>query len=122
MANEISQVIQVKVAKGGATVAFDSRKLFNMTGSNMLQATSLISHTSPSQIDFGAVAGNPRLLIVKNLNTANFVTLAGDNLMSGLTIKIRPDECCLFEPSTSSVFAQADGAPCLIQVIAVEED
>jgi hypothetical protein len=122
MANEISQVIQIKVAKGGASVSFDSRTLFNMTGVNMSQGTQLLSNSSVDPIDFGSVGGAPRTVIIKNLSSTNYVFIGGDDTLSSWGIKILPNDCCIFSPTQSLIYGSSETSSSLIQVIAVEDD
>lgn len=121
MANEITQSVQIKASKGGASVSFDNRAFFDMTGINMIQGTQTIG-TMPELIDFGGIAGSPRFVVIKNLDSSNFVNIAGNDTMSGLNIKILPNDCCVFHPQSADVYAQADGASCLIQILAIEQD
>ena len=119
MANEIVQNIQVTASKGGAEVGINSRQRHNMTGSDMVQATQTIGLTAELLI-LGDIAGAPRQLVIKNLDTTNFIEVGGDSSLTVFKIKVRPNDCCVFEPSSGTVYAKADTAACPVQIVAIE--
>lgn len=122
MANEISQDISFSANKDGASVSFANRKFFNMTGVNMFQGTQLISFETPEELYLGSVpAGAVRTLIIKNLDQTNPLFVCGVNTFDQWIIRIKPNDCCIIQP-TAGIYAQAETAAILVQIIAVEED
>jgi hypothetical protein len=122
MANEISLDISFSANKGGASVSFANRKFFNMYGNDMFQGTQLISDSTIDLLDFGSVDWQPRTLIIKNLDTTNEVIIGGDSAHAEWCIKIKPSDCCVINPQTSTLYATASNAPCRVQITAVEDD
>lgn len=119
MANEITQNIQISASKGGADVSIASRERFNMTGNDMSQLTQNIGTTAET-LNLGDISAAPRQLVVKNLDQTNFVEIGGDSGLTVFKIKLRPNDCCAFEPSSGTIYAKADTASCLVQIIAIE--
>lgn len=119
MANEITQNIQIKAVKGGAEVSINSRQKFTMTGDDMFQATQVIG-TSSELVNLGDITGAPRQLVVKNLDSTNFIEIGGDSGLTVFSLKVRPNDCQVFEPTSGTVYAKANTASCRIQVVAFE--
>jgi len=82
MANEIYSQLTLTARKSGATVTLSNSINQDMTGSNMIQSTQLIG-TSAELISFGDISGAPSQVMIKNLDSTNFVEIGGD---SGLTV------------------------------------
>lgn len=119
MANEITQSIQISAAKSGASVSIQSRERFDMTGADMSQLTQNIGTTAET-LNLGDITGAPRQLVVKNLDATNFVEVGGDSGLTVFKIKLRPLDCAVFEPNSGTVYAKADTASCLVQIVAIE--
>lgn len=119
MANEITQNIQVSASKAGANVSIASRERFDMTGGDMTQATQNIG-TTAELLNLGDISGAPRQLVVKNLSTTNFIEIGGNSDLDTFTIKVRPNDCAVFEPGSGTIYARANTAACLIQIVAIE--
>jgi hypothetical protein len=119
MANEITQSINLSASKGGATVSISTSKRINMTGDDMLQGTQVIG-TSAETLALGEISGAPGNLAIKNLDATNFVEIGGDSGLTVFKIKIAPGEACIFQPTSATLYAQANTAAVRVSVIAIE--
>lgn len=119
MANEITQTVGLKVLKNSS--GFDSgvvTKQVTMTGNEFIDKTQLIGTTAEA-ITFGDITGAPGQLMVKNLDSANFVRLSlGDD--ANYFAKIRAGHAAVFEPASATMYAKADTASVRIQIRAIE--
>ncbi len=119
MANEVTFSVSLKATKGGASVNQSSNMIASMSGIDMTQATQNIG-TSSELVDFGDITGAPQLVMIKNLDSINFVELGGDSGLTVFKIKIPAGQSCLFAPSSDTLYAKANAASVSILTVAVE--
>jgi hypothetical protein len=119
MANEIYSALTLTARKSGAIVSLSSSINQDMTGSNMLQATQLIG-TTAELVGFGDISGAPSQVMIKNLDTTNFVELGGDSGLTVFKLKLMPGKHLLIPPSSGTLYAKADTANVRIQIVASE--
>ncbi len=97
-------------SKGGASVSVVASVVLDMAGDDLEQSTQLIG-TAAELITFGEIAGAPAMFAVVNLDTVNFVEIAGAADMSGLKLKLLPGVPQLISPASAVVYAKANAAP-----------
>ena len=109
MANELAISASMSAVNAGAAVNSGSvSKLLDMTGTDMLSGTQLIGYASAEALTFGEITGAPGMLLVKNLDAANFVTLGLDSPITQVICKIRAGAFALFQPPSATIYAQAN--------------
>jgi hypothetical protein len=120
MANEITKQFRISAAKNGVTILYaPTQSKENMAGDDMIQNTQIIG-TSSEVIDFGEITGAPGLLILFNTDPTNFIEIGGD---SGLTVhkqKIPAGKEIIMRPTSGTLYAIADTAPCRLLIWAAE--
>jgi hypothetical protein len=119
MANEVSFSVALKATKGNASVNQSANLFANMAGTDMLQATQNIG-TTAELVSFGDITGAPQFVMIRNLDTTNFVELGGDSGLTVFKTKLLAGQVCLFTPSSATLYAKADTAAVSIMVVAVE--
>lgn len=119
MANEISSTINFKAAKSGAKVALNSSFNLTMTGGDMVQSTQSIG-TSAETINLGDITGAPGAIIIKNLDSTNFIEIGGDSGLTVFKMKLLAGQFAAFQPSSATIYAKADTAAVSVQIIATE--
>lgn len=119
MANEVYASVRVTANKSGAKSEISTTFRANMTGDDMLQATQVIGTTS-ELVSFGDITGAPQQVVIKNLDSTNFVELGGDSGLTVFKLKLLAGQTTLIQPSSATLYAKADTADVRIQVIAVE--
>ncbi len=119
MANEVTFSVSLKATKGNATVNNTANLIASMSGTDMIQATQNIG-TTAELVSFGDITGAPQLVMIRNLDSTNFVELGGDSGLTVFKTKIAAGGACLFTPSSATLYAKADTAAVSILVIAVE--
>ena len=123
MANEITLTAGLTASKtSGAIASGTLTKQQTMTGDDMVAGTQLIP-TSDEALILGDITGAPGALMIKNLDTANFVELSlatGANFDASRFLILRAGAICLFQPQSATIYAQADTAAVRVQVWAVE--
>jgi len=119
MANEIYKTATFRANKGGARVEFSGTKNFDMSGDDMLSGTQVIG-TSSETVDLGDISGAPVVLVIKNLDSTNFVEIGGDSGLTVFKLKIPAGDFVVIQPSSATIYAKADTADVRIQTIAAE--
>jgi len=113
--NEISFNASLGASKNGAQVNGAANGNVTMAGNAMIENVQTIG-TDPEQILLGDVA-TPAMLLLINLDPANFVEISLDIGMTKKFAKLLPGEPCgPFRPSSAAIYAQADGAPISLAV------
>src|SRR5689334_2174258 len=115
MANEINVTASLNISKGGVTLNHSTTARHDMAGSEMIHRTQVIG-TGAEQVTFGDITGAPGILKVTNLDPTNFVELALDSGMTNKFAKIRAGGVVLLQPSSATLYAQANTASCRILV------
>jgi hypothetical protein len=119
MANEVYTSLTTRAKKNGATVEFSGNYNLDMTGDELLNATQVIG-TSSEALDFGDITGAPGQVIVKNLDSTNFIEIGGNSGLTVFKLTLRAGEFASFTPGAATVYAKADTAAARIQIIATE--
>jgi len=119
MANEITQIINLSFAKGGATTYFATSTRIDMAGTGYNSSTQEIG-TTAEVVDLTGVTGTPGQMAIKNLDATNYVEIGGDSGLTVFKIKLRPGKSCLIEPTSGTIYAKANTAACLIQKLAID--
>ena len=119
MANEIYSALTLTARKSGATVTLSNAVNQDMAGSNMIQSTQLIG-TSAELVSFGDISGAPSQVMIKNLDSTNFVEIGGDSGLTVFKLKLLAGKHLLLPPSSATMYAKADTANVRIQIVATE--
>ncbi len=119
MANEITAQTNLNAAKNGARVQGAASMRISMTGDDLAQATQLIGTTSET-LNLGEIVGAPAVLMIQNLDAANFVEIGGDSGLTVFKVKIPAQGYAVFQPTSGTIYAKADTAAVRIQIIAAE--
>ena len=119
MSREITYNISVNASKGGARVSHGATKTLDMAGDDMLQSTQLIG-TSAEAITFEDISGAPAVLLIQNLDAANYVEIDSANTFDKFPQKLLAGESVLLKPQTGTIYAKANTAPVRILKVAVE--
>lgn len=120
MANETSVSASISVTKSGASVSASASKTLNMSGNELVVSTQTIGYAAAEALNFADVS-TIGFLYVKNLDENNFVQLGLDAEVSAkIFAKILAGEFCLIPMPTATIYAKADTADVLVQVVAAE--
>lgn len=119
MANEISFNATLSANKNLAGINRPASSSLDMSGSQMVQQTQTITTASWQAIDLGNISGNPKKLMIENLDTTNYVEIAEDNAGAHKQDKILATDFVLRSP-VGTIYAKANGGSVLIAVTAVE--
>ena len=119
MANEAFLSIQLNARKNGAQISNSMSKRFDMTGSELTQATQNIG-TTAELLTFGNIAGTPQAVMIQNLDATNFVEIGGDSGLTVFKFKINPGQSAYFTPTSGTVYAKANTAAVNILTLAIE--
>ena len=120
MANEITASIMLKVstALGIKGIRKESKQI-DMAGDSVHHGVSLITTGGILFEDQEqALGGTPGMVFIKNLDTANYVTI-GTHATSNHLIKLLPGEFALFR-SNGTLYGQANTSTVKIEYIVVE--
>jgi len=90
-----------------------------MTGDDLINATQVIGTTS-ELVSFGEITGAPGEVVIKNLDSTNFIELGGDSGLTVFKIKLLAGRTTIFQPSSATLYAKADTAAVRIQILANE--
>lgn len=122
MANEITVRAQLTYNPSLAgQVGMDSTlqsATLDMTGTEQW-ATTVDVGTSEEEITPPSDIGTPGMVLVKNLDSTNFIELG--SVTGEYLVKLLPGEFAMFRLASSSIFALADTASCKLQIFLLEE-
>lgn len=118
MANEITLRAELSFSKSGSAASRESGTLtFDMSGADFARLTQTIG-TSEEALNIGDVT-TCGYLWIKNKDATNFVELrpasSGDDM-----IKLGPGQVALFPLTTSTPYAIADTAACIVEYLLLE--
>ena len=119
MANEISSSFNLSVTKNGATFSASSNKSNDQAGSITVSTVQNIG-TAAELLALGDISGVPAMLLVRNLDTANYVELALDSGMTQKFAKLLFGQFALLPPSVAAIYARANTAAVNCQILAIE--
>ena len=116
MANEITRVVSITVSKGGASISSGTiSQTVDMNGVDMGTVTQAIGTTNEALGVPADVTGDVHL-VVKNLDSTNYVEIFKDSGNSHLLSKLAAGQVCsLTNVPAASLYARADTAACQIQ-------
>lgn len=118
MANEITIAVTLKASKNGAGISVTTTKTLDMAGTHMINNVQSVG-TSWEQMVIGDVSG-AGFVYVKNLDATNYVEVALANDGTKIFQKILPGEATLIKAETDTMYLQANGADCDVEIAAVE--
>lgn len=107
MANEIAVRISATVSKGSLRINFGEVFTATMAGDDGGDSTQIIGTTAEA-IDYGEVSGNPKILLIKNADTTNFLLVGFTNPPTEM--KLLPGEILPIVGPQAQVYAKADTA------------
>ena len=119
MANEINVSASLTASKNGITLSQSASKAIDMAGSNLLFATQLIG-TSSETVSLGEISGAPSAILIKNLDSTNYVEIGGDSGLTVFKIKIPAGQFAIFQPSSGTLYAKANTASVTLSISATE--
>lgn len=116
MANEITYAVSMSVSKGGASINSGTLSdTIDMTGTDMGTVTQSIG-TSNEALDVPVDVTGDVHLIVKNLDSTNYVEIFKDSGNSHLLSKLSAGEACSLRAVPSgSLYGRANSAAVQIQ-------
>lgn len=115
MANEITYSVSFAASKGGAEIRTTLTDTINMTGTDMGSVTQSIGTTNEALDVPVDVTGDVHLL-VKNLDSTNYVEIFKDNANAHLLSKLNAGESCsLRNVPSGSLYGRANTAATQIQ-------
>jgi len=116
MANEITYAVSIQVSKGGASISSGTMSdTIDMAGVDMGTVTQAIGTTNET-LDVPADVSGDVHLVVKNLDSANYVEIFKDSGNSHLLSKLNAGESCsLRNVPAASLYGRANAAACQIQ-------
>lgn len=119
MANETFLSLQARFSKNG--LRLEASKTFNkdVTGADAIHKTQNIGTTAET-VDFGDITGAPKTVMIANLDATNFVEIGGDSGLTVFKLAIDPGEFIVLNLASATLYAKADTASCLIEILAVE--
>jgi len=126
MANEITITGSITASKGGASVSSGSiSKTFDMTGDAFSAIVQTIlsaawANDAGHTITIPAAIGTPGTMVMKNLDSTNFVQVALDSAGSHIFAKILAGQCMVLPCGASAYYAKADTDDVNVQVWLVE--
>lgn len=116
MANEITRVVSIIVSKGGASISSGTiSQTIDMTGVDMATITQAVGTTNEALGVPADVSGDVDV-VVKNLDSANYVEIFKDSGNAHLLSKLFAGQACsLTNVPAASLYARANTAACQIQ-------
>ena len=117
MANEISCNLSATISQGGQSVSGSGSFQATLSGTSFLGEEVTIGSTSAAAIYIAGLS-NPTMVLVLNLDTTHFLSVAGDSGLANFPQKVGPGQGVLLLPETGSIYAKADTAPCQAWVVA----
>lgn len=120
MANEITMVAGLSASKGGAVINPGTMTAQQtMAGEDMMQET-VPSTTSAALFTWGGITGVPAAVLIKNLDSTNYVEIGGDSGLTVFKLKLLAGKSILITPSSATMYHKANTASCQLLVVAVE--
>jgi hypothetical protein len=115
MANEISINLTAAVNDSGNSVSGTATYSANFSG-NFIGNEQTVG-TTAEVVQFGDVT-TPVIVLVKNLDTTNFIQVDSISTMANFPQKLHPGQGCLLLPETGTIYCKADTATCKVLVVA----
>jgi len=117
MANEITVAQTLSATKDGSGSVSTPRLAFqvDMAGNNLVGGITQDVGTSEEVVNFGDISGAPAWVVIKNLDSTNFVQFGATGL-TGFTVKLKPGQSASFATALTPLYAKADTAGVRIQI------
>lgn len=118
MANELSLIVNLDFSKGGAEVSKQYSKKVTITGdafTNGIQAIGVAEEEIAQGIDLGT----PGYMLIKNLDTTNYVEVGSTTGV--YDIKLKALEFALYRHNSGTVYAKADTDTCNVEYCLIED-
>jgi len=118
VANELSLIVNFDFSKGGAEVSKQLSKKITVAGdafTHGIQEIGLVEE----EIAQGVELGTPGYLLIKNLDTTNYVEIGSTTGV--YDIKLKALEFALYRHNSGTVYALADTAACLVEYCLIED-
>lgn len=111
--------MQLRFAKSG--IRLEAAKSFSktVTGGDAAHKTQNIGTTAET-VDFGDITGAPKTALLANLDDTNFVEIGGDSGLTVFKLRIDPGEFIVMNLTSATLYAKADTADCLLEILAIE--
>ena len=119
MADIINNSLTFNADKNGAKIEFANSFKLVQAGDEFLSTTQVIG-TSAETLNLGDITGAPGAVVIKNLDATNFVEIGGDSGLTVFKLKILPGQHAAFQPTSATIYAEADTADVRIQILATE--
>lgn len=122
MANEKTQSFSTAVNKGGDSVAISCTQPKDMTGIQMVNQTQTITTAGTLALDIGSVTAARATLVVKNLDSTNYLDIGYASGVASPAATIPPlDFAKLTVPSgVTTIYGKANTASVLIAILAAD--
>jgi hypothetical protein len=120
VADEITISASLAMSKGGRTPSFACiADTFDMAGTDYIRGTQTAT-TSTTALDIGRIT-QPGLMLLKNLDSSNYIELAGATFTVGNgVIQVKAGECCLFRWKGTTPFILANTASVEVEYLLCE--
>ena len=119
MADRVYANLRFEAEKTGAKSDFNASANITMAGDDIASSTQLIG-TSAETINLGEITGAPGAFAIKNLDATNYVEIGGDSGLTVFKLKLLPGQFHFFQPSSATIYAQANTADVRVQIQATE--
>jgi len=117
MANELTVGARISFSKSGGEVKRAESKSVTVTGDSFTHEIQSIG-TTEEDIVYCADIGTPGYVLVKNLDTTNYVEMG---ITTGVyTIKLLAEEFALYRHNSTAWKAKATGGACLVEFVMIE--
>jgi len=118
MANELKMTINLDYLKNGVRVQKSETFQVSPIG-DFSQHTQQSIGTTQETIGQSADLGTPGYLLIKNLDSTNYVEVGST---SGVyDIKLKAGEFCLYRHNSATIYAKANTAACAVEYILIED-
>lgn len=118
MANELKIVAGMNFSKGGAKANRRFSESVDVTGDAFTHQVQSVG-TTEEVLEQGAEVGTPGYMIVKNLDTTNYIEIGSTTGV--YDIKLKAEEFALYRHNSATIYAKANTAACLVEYWLVED-
>ena len=117
MANELSLMISLFFNKLAKTQRQEAIRV-SVTGDSFTHEVQAIG-TSEEEVAQGADLGTPGYVLLKNLDTTNYIEVGSTTGV--YDIKLKAGEIALYRHNSATIYAKANTAECLLEYIIIED-
>ena len=111
MANTANFSATLSALINGAQINLSGSGSITVSGVQLLQDTQNIG-TSAEALTFGEISSAPAKVFLKNLDTTNYIEIAGDSGITQFVQKLSPGDTILLSPESATMYAKANTAAC----------